>query len=250
MINFKKATALVLSGIMAFSFAACSGKKQPVKSEQQQNAEEINRKYDEIINEISSDAQEAYEGLSFSTEAFSSYDYSLYPPSDESAVYSIEKNSFAKVNLGGTYFNSITPGTPLYTEAESFKTAKGLTILNTAAEFLNAYAIENGKALYKPTGSNDYLVLSNGIFTGTLTAVYVSKGDGEFALIGEECTRKFLKIRDDNAEGMYFDPILVNEAFSEFESVAVVDLSVNDIGQIYEFSICRFEAEDGLGFSH
>jgi len=239
-----------MSAIMAFSLSACTSKDAPAETKPQKNEEEINQKYEQVLGEIGSDAQTSYEGLSFSSEAFSSYDYSLYPPSDESAVYSLEKNTFGKVNLGGTYFNSIAPGSEVYMEAESFKTAKGLTILNTAEEFISAYAIENGKALYKPADSGEYQLFSNGSFTGTLTAVYVSHGDGEFALIGEEGTRKFLEIRNKNANGMYFDPALVNEAFSEFESVAVLDISVNDIGQIYEFSICRFEAGDEHGFSH
>ncbi len=255
MINFKKATALILSGIMAFSFASCSKKEKSEEKLHARNAEEINQKYDEVINSINSDAKNAdsgnpFENLSFNSEAFSSFDYSLYPPSDEYATHSLDKNTFGKVNLGGTYFNSIAPGNAVYHEAESFKTAKDLTILNTADEFISAYCIENGKAVYKPAGSNEYIALSNGSFTGTLTAVYVSKGDGKFALLGEEETRKFLKIRDENSNGMYFDPKLINDAFSDFQSVASLDISVNDINQIYEFSICRFEATDESDVSH
>jgi len=245
----KRISAFALAGIMIVSLSSCSGKKKSEKKDAKDDAA-INKKYEQIVNEINSDGQNPYENLSFNEQAFSSFDYSLYPPSDETAVFSLEKNSFVKVNLGGTYFNSIAPGNETQMETEQYRTAKGLGILSTAREFIDAYSIEDGKALYKYPGQLEYKALNDGAFEGTLTAVYASEDDGNFKLLEEDELKRFLKIRDENSDGMFFDPNLVNEEFSEYKSLAVLDISVNGIGQIWEFSICRFEAVAAGELSH
>ena len=103
----KKFISVLCIAFMLVSCVSCSDSKQEVKKEPAKNYDEINKKYDEMFAEGNTDKPIGSD-VSVLGEDFSMVDFTFTSP-DDTVAFNLNDNSFAKMNEGGTYYNTIAP---------------------------------------------------------------------------------------------------------------------------------------------
>ena len=167
MIKMQKIFSVILAIIMCLGVVSCS-KKDSDKPESE-STDEIASKYDEIANDVMGD-KPIDSGVSVFGDGFSLVDFT-FTSADDTVAFSLDNNSFAKLCLGGTFFNYISGGQDVTSYDAGFKTARGLGTGNTAKEFLEKYNIPDENALYKKADEDIFYNPANGQFTGKATVV-------------------------------------------------------------------------------
>ena len=148
--------------------AACSGEKE-IQSDGY-SEQEILDKYQNIADDSNSDkpigSDSSVLGLGFSEVDFT------FTSADDTLAFSLDKNSFVKIALGGTFYNYIKPGSELTTFDAGYKTARGMSLANTAKDILTTYGIADENAIFIKPGDTVYYTPTSGKFSGKLTAIY------------------------------------------------------------------------------
>ncbi len=225
--------------VVFLCFGAVSCSKEPQENPQTPNHEEISSKYDEIAKDIIGD-KPIDSGVSVLGNDFSVADFTFTSP-DDTIAFSLDKNSFAKLLAGGTFFNYIAPGSEVVTYAAGFKTARGLSLGATTKEFLAKYKIADASALYKKPDDSLYYNPANGVFSGKLTALFASEDSLSYTLLTDDDVQKFLSVRDLKSDGTYMDPKVVTDEFSKYQSIVSMDITADEAGVVSEVAIYKFD---------
>ena len=233
----KKFLSVLCVAVVLLNFAACSKPEQ--QKEDKKNHDEINKKYEELLNIGSVDTPIDSSG-SVLGEDFSVVDFT-FTSADDTVAFNLENNSFAKLNQGGTYFNFIAPGSEVMTFEPGFKTARGLTLQNTAGEFLEKYRIADSNALFVKPDDDVYYNPANGNFTGKLTAVYASTDSVSYSLLSSDDVQRFIYKREAIMSGAYMDPAKMMSEFSDYESIVSLDITADEAGTVSEVAFYKFD---------
>ncbi len=225
---------------MLLSASACS-KSETKTAAPEKNNKDILDKYDSIADDyyadkpIPSDASVLGEGFSLMDFTFTS--------ADNTVSYSLDINSFGKLLEGGTFFNSIAPDSEseVTSYEAGYKTARGLSLANTASEFMSKYSIGDKNAIYYDASNGNYYNPQQGAFSGKLTALYGSADGISFSILSSEDVQRFIAVRDVYSSNAYIDPSKVTELFPEYMTLAVINISADQSGKVSEFVIYRFD---------
>lgn len=235
----KKFISVLCITFMLVSCVSCSDSKQEVKKEPAKNYDEINKKYDEMFGEGNTDKPIGSD-VSVLGEDFSMVDFTFTSP-DDTVAFNLNDNSFAKMNEGGTYYNTIAPGGEVMTFESGYKTARGLTVQNTAQEFLNTYKIPDGNALFVKPDDDVYYNPANGNFNGRLTVLFGSEDSVTYKMLSSDDVQKFIYARNDIVDGAYMDPAKIMNKFSSYKSLVSIDITADEIGNVTEFAMYKFD---------
>lgn len=238
--NRKKITALLCVVMLCMSlFVACSkgGKNNTVISEK--SAEQIDKAYDEAINDGKVDELE--KTSDFVADSFTTFDFS-FRTLDNTVAFNLPEDSFVKLTLTAAYFNFTAPGHEVETFDGEFKTAKGLSISASVQDFADAYKLEPTRTLYLDKVNQRYEYPTGWQFVERLSAGFATDGKSEdFVQLSSKELQKILRVRDSNAEGMYFDPELINEALPDYQTIVIMDLCTDDSGALNNVVFYRFD---------
>ena len=232
----KKIVSLLCAAVLLVSFTSCS--KPKPKTENNNKHDEISQKYDELFSDSAVD-KPIDSGASILGEDFSVVDFT-FTSADDTVAFNLENNSFAKLNQGGTYFNFIAPGTEVMTFDPGFKTARGLSLANTAGEFLKKYKIADSNALFIKPDDSVYYNPANGNFSGRLTVLYGSVDSATYTMLTSDDVQTFIYQRDAVADGAYMDPSKIMSVFPDFESLVSVDITADEAGTVSEVAFYKF----------
>lgn len=237
--NFKKFLSCICAASLCVSlFAACS-EEEVIPSDAGYNEEEILSQYDAIIGSAAGDTP-LDSGASVLGENFSQVDFT-FTSADDTIAYSLDKNSFAKLTSEGTFFDYIAPGSEVETFEAGFKTARGLSLANTAGEFLSKYGITDSNGIYLNPADSVYYAPTAGVFAGKLTALFASDDSVSYYILPGSEVQKFLYERDVFTQGDYIDPVVITSKFPEYASVVAVDITADNTGAVSEVSFYRFD---------
>jgi len=237
--KIKKTLFLISVFVLCFScFAACSNNDE-IASDGNLNKEQILNKYDAIANETLTDKPIGSD-VSVLGSNFSDVDFT-FTSSDYTVAYSLDKNSFAKLMPGGTFFNYVNGEAEVETFEPGFKTARGLSLNNTALEFISKYGLSNGNAVYLNPSDSVYYSYTGGNFSGKLTAVFASKDAKNYSMLNSSDVQTFLYQRDDLSKGAYIDPSYILSKFPDYLSISSIDISVDETGTLTEVAFYRFD---------
>ena len=221
--------------VMAVCFSACS-KAGETQSDGYTN-EEITQKYDDIVGENNNDkplgSDASVLGIGFSQVDFT------FTSADNTIAFSLDKNSFVKMALGGTFYNYISPGSELVSYDAGYKTARGVSLSDNAKEILTKYGIADEKAVYISPGSTIYYNPIAGKFEGKLTALFASENSLEYKLLGSGDVQKFIYLRP--TDSAYMNPNAILEKFSKYTSLVSVDITADKDGHVSEMAFYRFD---------
>ena len=233
-----KFLSLVLCVVLLCTLCSCK-KEEVVVEEPQYNEEEINSKYDDILNSAASDAP-IDSGASVFGDKFSSMDFTI-TNIDDTISYNLDLNSFAKFTLGGTFFNYIAPGNEVETHEPGYKTARGLTLNNTVAEYFEKYGLNDSNTIYLNMEDMTYYAPVNGVFSGRLTALFATSDGINYESLPGEDVQKFLYERDAHADGAYIEPSKITNLFPQYTTISAMELTADNMGTVYELTIYRFD---------
>lgn len=216
--------------------AGCSSEKE-IKSDGY-SEEEILDKYEGIADSsnfdkpLGSDASVLGVGFSEVDLTFTS--------SDDTVAFSLDKNSFVKMALGGTFYNYINPGSELATFDAGYKTARGISLANKAGDILTTYGIKDENAIFIKPGDTVYYTPTLGKFSGKLTAIYALEKDGtEYRLLKSNDIQKFVYLRPTDSAYMNTDAIM--SKFPSYTSLVSIDITADEDGNVSEIVFCRFD---------
>ena len=239
MIIFKKLLCSACVVLMCVSlFVACS-EEETVPSDAGYNEEDILSQYDAIMDNSFLDVP-IDSGVSVLGENFSQVDFT-FTSADDTIAYSLDKNSFAKLTAGGTYFSYIAPGSEVETFEAGFKTARGLSLANTARDFLSKYGITDSNGIYLNPEDSVYYAPASGVFSGKLTALFVSDDSETYYILPGSEVQKFLYERDAFSQGAYIDPGVITAKFPDYTTIVAVDITADNTGAVSEVSFYRFD---------
>lgn len=227
----------MLALFMCLGAVSCS-KKENGNSDVN-NTDEISNKYDKIANDVMGD-KPIDSGISVFGDGFSLMDFT-FTSADDTVAFSLDNNSFAKLCLGGTFFNYISGGHDVISYDAGFKTARGMSLGNTAKEFLSKYNIADGNALYQKIGEDIFYNPANGQFTGKATVVYGSNDSMSYTLLADDDVQKFLSVRELKSDGTYMDPNVITAEFADYKSIASMDITTDENGVVTEVAIYKFD---------
>ena len=235
----KKIISLICVAMLLITFVSCSKAKQDEKSEIEKNHEEINKKYDELFGDVAPDTSIASD-VSVLGDEFSMVDFT-FTSADDTMAFNLNNNSFAKMNEGGTYYNLIAPGSEVVTYESGYKTARGLTVQNTAGEFINTYKIADENALFVKPQDTVYYNPANGVFSGRLTALFASEDSVSYKPLSSDDVQNFIYTRNDISDGTYMDPAKIMSNFSSYQSIVSIDITADESGNVTEFAMYKFD---------
>ncbi len=216
--------------------AGCSGEKE-VKSDGY-SEEEILDKYEDISDSSNSD-KPIDSGASVLGIGFSEVDLT-FTSSDDTVAFSLDKNSFVKMALGGTFYNYINPGSELSTFDAGYKTARGISLANRAGDILTTYGISDENAIFIKPGDTIYYTPTLGKFSGKLTAVYALKdGASDYELLKSKDVEKFVYLRPTDSAYMKTDAVM--SKFSSYTSLVSIDITADEEGNVSEIVFYRFD---------
>ncbi len=230
--------AIMLCFAMVCTLSACSDGEEKAISPKD-NSKEISDKYDSIADDyyadkpIPSDASVLGEGFSLMDFTFTS--------ADNTISFSLDSNSFAKILEGGTFYNSIAPGSEVISYEAGYKTARGLTLANTASEFIGKYGIADNNAVYYDGTANTYYNPRSGTFSGKLTALYGSADGMTYTIFSSDDVQKYISVRDVVSDNAYIDPAKIMALFPDYMTVAAINITADQGGKVSEFAIYRYD---------
>lgn len=222
--------------IALMSFSACSKNDNDDVS---LNNEDISSKYEDIAGNSLSD-KPIDSGASVLGAGFSLVDFT-FTSADDTVAFSLDNNSFAKMTIGGTFYNYITPGNQVVTYNAGYKTARGMSLANTAQEFLKKYNIADGNALYIKNGESIYYNPAGLVFSGKLTVLFASKDSVSYEILTSKDVQKFLSVRDAQDNKTYMDPSKITSLFADYNSIVSMDITADQDGNVSEFSMYKFD---------
>ena len=232
-----KILSVILAVLMCLGAVSCSKKGEDMP--EANNTDEIASKYDEIANDVMGD-KPIDSGVSVFGDGFSLMDFT-FTSADDTVAFSLDNNSFAKLCPGGTFFNYISGGQDVTSYDAGFKTARGMTLGNTAKDFMSKYGIPDGNALYKNADEDIFYNPVNGQFTGKATVIYASKDSVSYALLADDDVQKFLSVRELKSDGTYMDPKVITDEFPDYKSIASMDITTDENGVVSEVAIYKFD---------
>jgi len=236
--TFYRFLSLVFCVTLLCGLCSCT-KEEVVVEEPALNEEEINSKYDDILNSAAEDAP-IDSGASVIGEKFSPMDFTI-TNSDGTVSYNLDLNSFAKFTMGGTFFNYIAPGNEVETHEPGYKTARGLTLNNTAAEYFEKYGLDDSNTVYLNSEDMTYYAPVGGVFSGRLTALFATSDGMNYDSLPGGDVQKFLYERDASADGSYIDPSKITNLFPQYTTIAALEIAADNVGTVYEVTIYRFD---------
>ena len=231
----KLAVVCISMFALVVSMCACSDIEDGIV-DNSPSEEEINNRYDEIMNSSAEELlSEDYNPI---VDSFTTVDFQL-TMTDDTTAFNLPENSYAVITASATNFRFFDSSLQGETFAGSFKTAKGLSLLNSVAEFLSAYKVEQGSALcYADDGS--YSVYDGVSFARRITFGFASDDGLEFSPIGADEMRRILALRDPLLGGG-IDSSVIESIVSGKQTVALVDLVPSDALTPSEVTISRFD---------
>ena len=232
-----KFLGVILAVIMCMATVSCS--KKGTDKPDAKSTDEIASKYDEIANDVMGD-KPIDSGVSVFGDGFSLMDFT-FTSDDDTVAFSLDNNSFAKLCLGGTFFNYISGGHDVVSYDAGFKTARGMALGSTEKEFLSKYNIPDENTLYKRADEDIFYNPANGHFTGKATVVYASKDSMSYAFLTDDDVQKFLSVRELKSDGTYMDPKVITDEFPDYQSIATMDITTDENGVVTEVAIYKFD---------
>ncbi|MBR2405275.1 MAG: hypothetical protein IKA95_06425 [Clostridia bacterium] len=221
--------------LMLTLMCACS-KNEEVIIDDSPSEEEINSRYDEIMN--SSGEELLSEDYNPIVDSFTTVDFQL-TMTDDTTAFNLPENSYAVITAAATKFKFFDSSLQGETFAGSFKTAKGLSLMNSVAEFLSAYKVEQGGALCR-ADDGSYSAYDGVSFAKRITFGFASDDGLGFSPIGADELQRILKLRDPLLGGG-IDSSVIESIVSGKQTVALVDLAVSDALTPSEVTISRFD---------
>ncbi len=233
----KKLLCLVCILALCFGAVSCA-KKQPVTDGSTADGE-IAKKYEEIVKYSESD-KPLDSDASVLGKDFSLNDFTFTSP-DNTLAFTLDRNSFVKLMPGGTFYNYIAPGSQVVSYDAGYKTARGLSVFSAAEEFVGKYSIGDNSAVYKNSNEDMYYTLTNGVFTGRLTAVFASADSLYYRMLSSDAVQKYIYKMNSDSDGTYVNPKVITDLFPEYSSVAVLNVTKDEAGAVSEVSVYRFD---------
>lgn len=240
MTAIKKITALsVPVFIIIMSMCSCSKPETP-QNDGALTDEEINSRYEQIINEAEEELlPEDYNPI---VDNFTTVDFQL-TMTDDTTAFNLPENSYATITATAAKFSFFDSSARGESFAGSFKTAKGLSLANTVADYLSAYKVDAPNAVYHMQGvgypSYDSMVDT----TAARVTFGFSSNDGQaFSLLGADEIKRILQIRDPLKEsGASVDTQAIANIVASYQTVAIIDVTPTENGTLSEVSISRFD---------
>jgi hypothetical protein len=216
--------------------AGCSGEEE-IKSDGY-SKDEILDKYEGISNSYNSD-KPIDSGASVLGVGFSEVDLT-FTSSDDTLAFSLDKNSFVKMALGGTFYNYINPGSELTTFDAGYKTARGISLVNKAGDILTTYGIADENAIFIKPGDTIYYNPTLGKFSGKLTALYAMEEDASvYKLLKSKDIEKFVYLRP--TDSAYMNTEAIMSKFPSYTSLVSIDITADEEGNVSEIVFYRFD---------
>ena len=233
-IKFVSVIALIF--LCLFSLAACSAQKE-VKSDGYSSGEILD-KYQGISDQTETDkpldSDASVLGIGFSEVDLT------FTSADDTIAFSLDKNSFVKLALGGTFYNYIKPGSELSSFDAGYKTARGVSLDTPAKDILSIYGIADENSIYLKMGDTIYYNPTLGKFSGKLTALYAMKdGEAEYKLLKSKDVEKFVYKRP--TESAYMNPEAIMSVFPSYTSLVSIDITADEEGKVSEIVFYRFD---------
>ncbi len=233
-IKFVFVIALIF--LCLFSLSACSGEKE-IKSDGY-SSDEIIDKYQGIANQTDAD-KPIDSGASVLGIGFSEVDFT-FTSADDTIAFSLDKNSFVKLALGGTFYNYIKPGSELSSFDAGYKTARGVSLETPAKDILSIYGIADENAIFIKPGDTIYYNPTLGKFSGKLTALYALKdGEAQYKLLKSKDIQKFVYERP--TDSAYMNPEAILSKFPSYSSLVSLDITADEEGKVSEIVFYRFD---------
>lgn len=221
--------------LAVFFVCACSSNKD-IPSDGY-SSDEIASKYDDIADGTLSDkpidSSASVLGFGFSTVDFT------FTSADDTVAFSLDKNTFVKIALGGTFYNYIKPGSELSSFEAGYKTARGISLASNSREILAKYGIGDENAVYKKQGDTFYYKPTAGIFSGKLTALYASKDSQSYEILKASDVQKFISLRP--SDSAYMNPEDIMSKFSAYSSLVSIDITADEAGGVSELCFYKFD---------
>lgn len=216
--------------------AGCSDEEE-IKSDGY-SEEDILNKYEDI-SDISNSDKPIDSGASVFGAGFSGVDLT-FTSSDDTVAFSLDKNSFVKLALGGTFYNYINPGNELTTFDAGYKTARGISLANKSGDILKTYGITDENAIFIKPGDTIYYTPTLGKFSGKLTAIYALKeGTSDYELLKSKDIEKFVYLRP--TDSAYMNTEAIMSKFSSYTSLVSIDIIADEDGNVSEIIFYRFD---------
>ena len=235
-----KKTLRVLSLIcvlMLLCTCLCACSKDKEIASDGNNESVISGKYEDIANEILSDKPLGSDA-SVLGNGFSQVDFT-FTSADDTIAFSLDKNSFVKLALGGTFYNYITPGHDVISYDAGYKTARGVSLSTSASDILSKYSIADNNAVYIAPGDTVYYNPVSSKFSGKLTAVFASKDSVSYDLLESDDVQNFIYLRP--TDSAYMNPEGIMSSFSEYTSLVSMDITADEAGNVSEIVFYRFD---------
>lgn len=234
--HIKFISVIALISLCLFSLSACSGEKEATSDGY--NSEEILDKYQGIANQADADkpidSTASVLGIGFSEVDLT------FTSADDTIAFSLDKNSFVKLALGGTFYNYIKPGSELTTFDAGYKTARGISLETPAKDILLTYGIADENAVFIKPGDTVYYNPTLGKFSGRLTSLYALKeGESEYKLLKSKDIQKFIYKRP--TDSAYMNPETIMSIFPSYTSLVSIDITADEEGKVSELVFYRFD---------
>ncbi len=236
MSELKKFISLFCAVLICINLVSCAKKG---KEKDDNNHKEISEKYEQIIMNNNED-KPVDSGASILGEGFSVNDFT-FTSGDNTLAFSLDKNSFVKLLPGGTFFNYISPGSEVSGYDAGYKTARGLSLLNSSAEYISKYNIKDANALYVNPDDGLFYNPANGNFTGKLTVLFGSEDLLNYKILTDKDVEKYLYKMNEKSDGTYVNPKDITDLFSSYESLAALNITTDTAGTVTEVSIYKFD---------
>lgn len=238
--NLKKTLSLLMSAlVICASLVSCSS-KETAPEETGLSEEEINSRYEEIMN--SSGEELLPEDYNPITDNFTTVDFQ-FTMTDDTTAFNLPENSYATITPTAANFSFFDTSVPGESFAGSFKTAKGLSLANTVAEFVAAYNVESGNAL-SLAADGSYAPYDGNATVSRVTFGFASTDGEAFSAIGSSELMRILQLRDPLfTSGSGISQADIGSIVSEYKTVALVDVAASETGYAGEITISRFDKD-------
>ncbi|MBE7051986.1 MAG: hypothetical protein E7395_05390 [Ruminococcaceae bacterium] len=225
--------------ILALSFGGCS-KPEEIVEEGVLSEEEINNRYEEMLNSTE-EAAELPEGYNPIVDSFTTVDFQLTDLNNE-AAFNLPENSFATITSESTNFRFFDYSIEEQVFDGMFKTAKGLTLTNTVAEFVSAYKAENANIICLAAG--EYAAFEEAKLPefSRISFAFSSDDGLAFSAVSGEELKAVLAVRDPKIQaGDGIDSEAIAAMINTHQTVAIVDVVPDGNGTMSEITISRFD---------